>query len=441
MNQNVTSNQINVFKNIDIGSIKYGHITVLHDLIFHVINGKGTIKFKKYFTNVYHYKLFVKEVYRRRKYIYAIYIVLTRRQVYAVLRMSKKLSNNLNEEHDYLIGWDSDKLFLSEINRFDIPLDFERLNEYEVGGVKIIIAKSYNYFYEENLGYDFDINDIGDYVEELVIDSKGRYRVQGDLVLEVGEFTYDLSGSLAQELGDIAERLIAERIQTILSGFGISSTQNNNTIEIENLRWRRWLVDKLLIKMFDVLRIDDIIERLTNVKVSTYRQSLGWYAENEKSYIIYIYDNNDKIAEIFAVMTKRRYGVQRLMIIVSVNRYAIIRLLLRDESILHNVIKDVKTTNITINMGNHNIYIRDALPPSMTVIVSYDENNTLRHNITLSIGTREIYVTPQSLIIIRHPEHGEIRVRVTKEMAIRFDNTNITNEFRRKLNNIIIKEL
>ena len=418
---------------------------------------------KDYFTNEVHYKYYVRYVkpklsmivdtpvysYRVRRYRYydtyevihscSIYVsqsyilISIDRKLYEVYSDNSKSSRNYHE-YNYLLGFNSDgKLFINKVDNH--PTDYDLPIVILIGNGSYSLSKTNDNAIRRVLGYDHDVD--GD--SEVVIDSDGIYRVQGEIVISVRmlegieDYYKWIVDRLKTQITDLVEALITDRISSILIdlGFNISVAGIDNILINDAQRLENTLSDKL--KALSIALLEEIKK---NFDVTKYELRYDQYYDYVKiSVDTEYYGSFDITVDYDRRLGFNRYGNIRITIFHS-NSGIIENKILED---LYNQLRNISKRDFKHVLGNHYIEVKNALSTNITykpfitpLLVRFNE---------LRLDNNLYYVDKDSEILISHKEHGICRVRITKPSLIEITTTVINNDYYGEINRVVLSNI
>lgn len=102
----------------------------------------------------------------------------------------------------------------------------------------------------------------------------------------------------------------------------------------------------------------------------------------------------------------------------------------------YNAIKGLRRANVKLRIGNHVVEIKDTYPLSFAVPVTINVGGEERTYILSASTEGRFYADEKTVIIVRHPEHGEVYIRFTVSGVFAFGH--VPHERDGVLNNTVV---
>ena len=380
------------------------------------------------FTNRVHYEIF-KRLWNDPNAIYVS-------QNYVVLQF-----NDYNRLHFYVIGINTDKkLFINKIRNFDIfgaKLLYEyrhvdgKENEYRI---PIFLMKDEQVY--RSMGFEEDIENSDDKTIPKIIlrdnqESMIRnYRIQGDLIFRISTediFFGNIRMIIVEQVEQILNRIILQRIQGILSDFGISS-------EIVRRFRREVLVFRAFPRDSPLEEVNYYLENL--LELIKRRLNINDIAQNVRFTLGFSPDMVGSDITIHAFNERAGFGERFEPTIIGVlinwevlNKFA------------DNIMRDLKLepSDHIISRGRHLIRYH-GYPSSFTIIAKLPGVNGGSDEYVIPINLDILHIMKGKLYLF-HPEHGSMEVNVAQNIIAEVLNVDLDDNFEERMNAIAIKLL
>jgi hypothetical protein len=387
--------------------------------LYHYLRGEKKALIRL-FTNRIHFEIF-KRLWNDPMTIYVSknYIVLQFREY--------------NTIDFYVIGINSDKrLFINKIRDFN-PFGARLLFEYEhddEGGnenrIPILLIDDKDIF--RAMGFEEDIENSDD--KTIPKSMIRNYRIQGDLILRIStedEFFENIREQVLDQIDQILNRVILQRIQAILSDFGISS-EIVRRFRREVLLFRafprdskaeevNYYLENLLAILRRRLNITDIAQNV--------HFALGLSPFTEGSDItIHAYDERAGFGERF----------EPTIVAVMINW----KVLDKFANEIMSQLKLEPQDNI-ISRGRHLIRYH-GYPSRFTILAKLPGANGGSDEYIIPINLNVLHIMKGKLYLL-HPEHGSITIDITQNIAAEINSIPLDDDFEERLNYIAIKLL
>ena len=280
-----------------------------------------------------------------------------------------------------------------------------------------------------DLGFDIDLADR----EEVVIEKKARYRIQGDLILQVREWTG--IPDLSEQAQMYTERLLLDLLNRILIDNGLSPTgigERDATIMLhfsapprtggryaERLRG---LIRRGLAEIYG-----------ENAVYITETGAIGFSEDNEfrGCYI-----------RVSAIRDIRRPIPHNPSLDLCIMLYCNSKTPIYEETFdkVWEAYERASFTDMQFTLGNHHIKLYNIKSLSFTYRPRRQPLTLDEIAITIR-NPRTFLVTPQSRVELLHPEHGLKTVRFAGTYIARFEHVNVAPIFPSERNRVILRNL
>lgn len=334
----------------------------------------------------------------------------------------------VTERENYIIGeftfkipvrrWNERNTTLREIRRF-IIIGFDENN-------KIVC------FYSDNpieIPFSFGFAEDISRFEEIELSDFGyerRYRVQGDVVLEVrrvqnvfNDYLNSLFLSSSPVIHNILINEIYRRISDILAEIGITTTLIGENLAVEG--WPRNLKrEKFMEYIIKNLVLSDIFQDYT-IRTEVNPISDTWYLRfiSNTSDNIFVMRMSTWIERMDERLFQIRINFETTMMTRETPEWILFMNIVRDTELL----KNVNEQEFEERIGRHSIHIENALPRHLAV--EYEFPLTQRHY-GIVLNSVE-YVTSGTKIKLEHPQHGN---KIIKIPASRFRFLHVNDLYR-----------
>jgi hypothetical protein len=330
----------------------------------------------------------------------------------------------------YLLGvGDDGRVFVNNIHSVPVPLaeGWTQLSE----NIDALVVEDVDV--HKALGYDVDLGGR----EEATINLQGdfeRYRIQGDLVLEVSRWI-GVFPELKAEVLAYGERLLLDLINRILISHGLSTDLADNrsdlvlrnAITARNRRTYLLKVARLLEhSLSDVFGEGTVVleegERNMRLKVKA--------GEFEGCGV-----------EVFDWMGwERRLTDPYLDIRVRVECYGLTPIVLNTYLDILEAFLDDTPGDFEFNIGNHHVRLHGA--KSLSLMYKPRRQPLTLDEVVIRVAMpRTFLVSPQSRLELLHPEHGVKTVRFTDTYIVSFTHVDVANSFPSDRNRVILRNL
>ncbi|MEM1673121.1 MAG: hypothetical protein QXT86_13810 [Archaeoglobaceae archaeon] len=271
-----------------------------------------------------------------------------------------------------------------------------------------------------SFGFENDVAKQGPKQIEL---NSGRYRVQGDLVLEVNrvrDVTIDYLNLLFRSSEPVIHNVLFSelyrRISDILGEKGITTAFFENLV-IEGCP-RNIKIDKLVNYILNNLILSDIFRNYSiEIKSDPY---------GDRWFLLFSSENNSFIMRISTWIERReerilniRIDFENTMMTRETPEHIFFSTVVNDVDLLSHISEEETDERI----GRHNVHIENALPRHLALDYEFALTKR-RYPIILNAAE---YVTSGTKIIIEHPEHGK---KTLKLPATRFRFLHVNDLYR-----------
>jgi hypothetical protein len=310
--------------------------------------------------------------------------------------------------HKYLYGVTSDgKVF---VNKIDLTPRIAAKHLATVEGRTVEVKTTTDYDVRVVLNYDDDYEK-----EEVVIRHTGRYRVQGDLVIEVDKI--DVEGVVTDHIRLYQEWLLVDVIaRTLLSyrlNVDISQAVNRIVIPLH----RGLHADKVARLLHRELSGSVVSSLVEIVKRDSYRLEGG--NDYSNCDIIVGSRDHDIIVDVMCKMPIAGTLAEKLY---------------REFSEIY------KPTSFEIMVGNHHIRMEGV--KSLNVRYRPSVQPVLLGDGVVEIREDGWYVvTPESKVTITHEEHGVTNIAFNSKYVVRFHTIILSAEHRLERNTVVLELL
>jgi len=339
---------------------------------------------------------------------------------------------------DYVIGVNDyrDGLFINELDLFSLYArnGIHRCYNESGSGVVIIATASDSDF---RMAFDYDV----DVLSQEAVLTTGRYRVQGEVVFELTRADDKHLESLFKEqvLASIANHM-ADKIMRILidQGFNPSAEVSGGDVYI--------IVPGALADIApNVPRCDPLVSELRRGFIrklgGLFSSILGGYftvmSTGDGSMII---SDETVVARVDVDVDSRLRDVMLRVTALEAKR-------IYDKmvgEIISNV-KDMLNNSGRIDelmIGNHYIRVERGLP----INFEYEPEPVLKprvlENLLVVVSVpRAFLVSPRSLVVIEHPQHGSRRLRFDGTYDLRVTTTTVSDRYVNSINAIVLRRL
>jgi hypothetical protein len=351
------------------------------------------------------------------------------------------------DKHHYVfvLGFDvNGKLFVNEI-----PYMFYN---YKDGMVKIFEGKCVEIKVVDrdevmnSLGFEYDVAD-----RELIeISNVGRYRVQGEIVLNVvrelsnvEEFYRNLvnRSGIATYVENYIMNYVAMALMDL--GFGIDIT---NSIVLRNILHSNIVKNPdRIMKILKVLGFN-IIEQLRKymeIYAVNYGEGKDVYTDN---YVVYftIVSNITMfdLRILFNYFRPRPFQepYSDIVITVAVN-YDSCRLCREIEDEFIETLRSTPRQSVKMLLGNHLIELKNVYSSSIAFRPSRRLEIELIRLPTITNDLNAYFVDTESEITISHREHGVTKIWFSKPFLINFNTTTVMRNYHEKLNRVVLENI
>jgi hypothetical protein len=329
----------------------------------------------------------------------------------------------------YLIGINSDgKLFINKLRQnylgywekaFELIIDNNR---------RIPIYVTEDDEVHLVLGYEVDLETSDEKSIPIYMRDKKatRYRIQGDLVMEIssGVDYYDgLRNVIGNRVERILNNIVAERIFMALQEAGFSATVVSGDIIIRCLsREMKYediknAVDKITNYIMDAVDISDLGAK--------FNPDIRWNISGDEPMVgIWVREGRGAFGDRYTPV----------QITVFSNGLLIAKYV---EEIMMNFKLD-EDWHIA-RFGRH-IVRYHGYPRRFTIMARLPKNMDGEDEYIIPVETPLIYVDGGELYVY-HPEHGDAKYNILESLAMRFGSTQIDHEFEDRLNYYALKKL
>jgi hypothetical protein len=325
----------------------------------------------------------------------------------------------------YVIGVaDGDtRLFVNKVDRE--PSGGELVTSFKRGERRISVYTASDEEVWVILGFRY--NAVG---EEVVIGKPGRYRVQGDLVLEVDK---QASFNLVNVLSNVQERFLVDLLLRVLIEMRVSAQVglNNNIIvplkiPVKDLNINikhvdtiiNMAIEKVSTKLYDKLKELGLAKELKLLlKWKAIIDADGGYRNCE----IHVFDGGS--GHDYDALPHIRMN---LVILPKCSAN------MAEDTLLRKMFDDFtqlyKSRSFEFSIGNHHIRMEDVLSSNIRYKPRWQPLllGDLVVELTVGPGQGWYHVTPDSTITITHDEHGITKLRFTKEFRVMFRVLNLS---------------
>jgi|GEM_PF-4994632 len=329
----------------------------------------------------------------------------------------------------YLLGvGDNGKVFVNNIHSVPVPLaeGWTQLSE----NIDALVVEDVDV--HKALGYDVDLGGVEEVTINLDGDTK-RYRVQGDLVLEVSKWI-GVFTELKAEVLAYSERLLLDLINRILISHGLSTelADNRSDLVLRNAitaRNRRTYLLKVarllehgLSEVFGEGAVVLNEERNIQLKVKA--------GEFEGCGV-----------EVFDWMGwGRRLTDPYLDIRIRVECYGLTPIVLNTYLDILEAFLDDTPMDFEFNIGNHHVRLQSA--KSLSLMYKPRRQPLTLDEVVIRVAMpRTFLVSPQSRLELLHPEHGMKTVRFADTYIVSFTHVDVANSFPMDRNRVILRNL
>jgi len=396
---------------------------ILANFVYRYI-AKGKKACRGLFTNSVHYTIFS----NLPRYPYEIYVSRSYVALGYRFRIGRTDGASL-----YLIGVNSDrKLFINKLRQNYLGY-WNKICDLIVDNGRTIPV----YLTEDEeiylvLGYEVDLETSDDKSIPRYIDDKRatRYRIQGDLVMEIFSGV-DYYNGLRDVIGNRVERIlnniVAERIFTALQEAGFSATVVDEVTSASiilrclsrDMKYEdiKDAVDKITSYIMDAVDISDLGAKFnpdSRWNISGSEPEVGiWVREGRGTF-------GDRYTPIEITVFSNNPLVSRYVDEIMMN--------LRMDGDWH-----------IARFGRHMVRYH-GYPRRFTIMARLPKNLDGEDEYIIPVETPLIYVDGGDLYVY-HPEHGDARYNILESLAVRFESTQIDREFEDRLNYYALKKL
>ena len=335
----------------------------------------------------------------------------------------------------YVLGFNSDgRLFTNKLGHRTIDYrlkEIKRVDTWDNYGVVVAIAE--DNIVHQLLGYQYEHND----AEKIVINSEGRHRVQGEIILEAFKVNYNtLSDAVGvdQPIGVVNEAFVDylyryaanELMRGLVSlGFDVDYTRR-----LDN----RGLILRHAVIVPGVINASDS-HRTVNRKVYTILKSLKKtlneynieFTEDTENLSSTFRMYNDYLDVVFRIDIESVLTNDRLLSVIfspwsiDTNKSKLYHLLFHE---LRELMKNVKRQNYTVILGNHVINIKNAISLNVEYESMLKPKTPILSNWLIQFNIGYYYADNLTTVEIQHHEHGSVIVTFNGQYLIRF----VTND-------------
>jgi hypothetical protein len=309
--------------------------------------------------------------------------------------------------HRYLYGVTSDgKVF---VNRIAMTPRITAKHLVTVEGRTVEVRTTTDYYVRMILNYDDDYEK-----EEVAIRHTGRYRVQGDLVIEVDRI--DVEGLIVDRMRSYQELLLTDIVARTLLSYRLSADVNQVIGRIVIPCYRGFHVDKVARLLYRELSGSVVSSIVEVVERDSYRLEGG----ND-------YSNCD-------VIVGSHYDNIIVDVVCKTPITGIAEKLYREFSEIY------KPTSFEIMVGNHHIRMERVKSlnvryrPSVQPVLLGDEVVEIRED-------GWYVVTPESRVTITHEEHGVTNIAFNNNYVVRFHTLALSAEHVLERNTVVLELL
>jgi len=272
------------------------------------------------------------------------------------------------------------------------------------------------------LGFDEDVG----MAREVVLNDRGRYRVQGDLCLATtpvddvrDEWVRDVVATVRHSLERAYAANIAERIVLLLAERGISasmaSTSGGARVAAPGAPHD---YDKCKILERKIAEIISQELVLSDLQVDL---TPGPVLERWSHYVIPLGDTERSWGEISVDTTYPGWGERHGSLTVDIS----IELRLEEAlKLIAPALEDMGPGEVELRVGRHRIIADNAYPIMLDIDITIGEIDGLRRTYTLPYRSDIIHMERGTVKVI-HPQHEDKILRVERPMILHFYNTDI----------------
>jgi len=424
--------------NVDWGISVRGELADVVRLLF---SGGEPVGIEGLFIDGVHEEFFMRSVFEGRRYLRII--------VFSQNYLGISIEPPWGPGRDYVIGVNDyrDGLFINELDLYSLYVKNGIHHCYnETGSGVVIIATTSDGDFRKAFDYDADVLE-----EEAVLTTGPKdsiaYRVQGEVVFELTRADEKHLESLFKEQIALSiANYMADKIMRILidQGFNPSAEVSGGTVYI--------IVPGALADIApNVPKNDPIVNELRWVFI---RRLGGLFASILGGYfrVVSTGDGSMMISDDTAVVRVDVNVDSRLSdVMLRVNALEATdspptkRIYDKMVGEVISNVKDMLNNSNRIDelmVGNHYIRIERGLP----INFEYEPEPVLKTRVlenllvTVSIP-RAFLVTPRSLVVIEHPQHGSRRLRFDGAYDLRVTTTAVSGRYVNSINAIVLKRL
>jgi hypothetical protein len=339
---------------------------------------------------------------------------------------------------DYVIGVNDyrDGLFINELDLFSLYVRNGIHRCYnESGSGVVIIATASDSDFRKAFDYDVDV------LSQEAVLTTGRYRVQGEVVFELTRADDKHLESLFKEQVALSiANYMADRIMRILidQGFNPSAEVSGGDVYI--------IVPGALADIAPNVPKDDPL--VSELRRDFIRKLGGLFASILGGYftVMSTGDGSMIISDETAVARVDVDVDSRLSdVMLRVTALEAKRIYNKMVSEIISNVKDMLNNSERIDelmIGNHYIRVERGLP----INFEYEPEPVLKprvlENLLVAVSIpRAFLVTPRSLVVIEHPQHGSRRLRFDGAYDLRVTTTAVSDRYVNSINSIVLRRL
>jgi len=357
----------------------------------------------------------------RYRYRYRYKLVITISQSYIILDFFYCKDNySCHSTAQYIIGKDNDKIF---VNQTDIPINV--LCNYDIDINDVVVCKADDRDIKRYLEFEHEFNS-----EENVIVEKGRYRVQGEIVLDVIDIDTDFKNYVIERLNrqieEYATLLFSDFLIRIIQdigfdidirrGIAIPDVLRHNKLEEDSYYISKALFNELR-KHFDYAYIE--------------HGELDHFIELSNEY----YGNITILVRAFQPLYGFKYSDLGINPEIRPGECGQVCSEIKRE--LEDQIDMIQPINTNMAIGNHYIQLKNVIPMNIEYTPSIKPLNVAE--MTLLLRQDNYYVDEKSEVTLTHREHGTTIVRFSKPFLIRLTTTRTHHAFTRIWNRAMLR--
>jgi hypothetical protein len=328
----------------------------------------------------------------------------------------------------YLYGLVGGRLFVNKVS--GLPKSFEFLTRLHDNEKIEVCGTSDEVVWRNVLGYDYDVEGQG-----VVVDKPGRYRVQGDLVLNVRPVE-NVKQSILNALVEHQTTLLMDVIARLLLSKGLNVRLGYEHVTIPVTQPSKATADTIVDLLAEGLSELGIVNPLTVCRFS----------------VLEVFGLKLQVPEGVALI--RGDGDYRNCVMAVVPREHGVIVYLRCEAKLSSSLLDklyedfqeaYKPMRFEFMVANHHIVLDNARSLRVRYKPRYQPlllgDRLVEYRYAPFDGDTWYYVTPETTATIAHGEHGETTVRFGNEYAITFHTITLDPEHVEERNTAVLKLL